>query len=68
MRKTGELRVELLQHFHGLGYTLRDCMHPSRLGYRPAALAKLARQGNVQFPDVDEVEKEGRELAASRRR
>lgn len=68
MRKTRDLRAELLKQFHNKGYTLRETMHPMRLGYHPSTLAKLARTHGVYFSDLDEVEKEGREASRLARR
>jgi hypothetical protein len=67
MRKTADLRVELLKRFYDQGYSLREAMHPMRLGYRPSALAALCQQNSIFFRDLNEVEAEGRELARKRR-
>ncbi len=58
MQATPIVRAQLLQHFKGLGYSLRDCLHPQRLGNHPAQLVKVCRQNGITFPDLDEVERE----------
>ena len=45
----------MLRHFHGLGYGLRDCAHPQRMGGKLADLLRLARQAGLIFPDSLEV-------------
>lgn len=65
MRKTGDLRTELLRHFYDKGYSLREAMHPLRLGYRPTVLAKLCRQTGIWFRDLDEAEQGGKALKKS---
>lgn len=67
MRKTADLRVELLKRFFDQGYSLREAMHPMRLGYRPSALSKLCQENSIFFRDLDEVAAEGRELSRKRR-
>lgn len=67
MMNLSEQRVAALQHFQKLGYTLRDCMHPQRLGcVQIATLHRLASRAGIQFSDLDEVAKEVAE--AKRRR
>lgn len=66
MRSTPTVRAELLVHFKGLGYTLRGCLHPLRLGNHPAQIVKVCRQYGVNFPDLDEVEAEVREAKRKR--
>jgi hypothetical protein len=62
MMSLAEQRVAALQHFHKLGYTLRDCMHPRRLGgVQIATLHRVASKAGILFPDMDEVAKEIRE-------
>jgi hypothetical protein len=52
--------VELLKHFHRLGYSLTQCSHPLRLGRTPEDLLPLAREAGVVFADQIEVARKAR--------
>jgi hypothetical protein len=43
--------IELLRHFHKLGYSLRECGDPRRLRQSNGQLLALAREANLIFPD-----------------
>jgi hypothetical protein len=48
-------KVEVLRHFHSLGYGLRDVVHPRRMGGKLADLLSLAHKAGLIFPDTLDV-------------
>ena len=52
--------IELLRHFHGLGYSLRECGDPRRLRQSTEQLLALAREANLIFADSIDLSLEER--------
>jgi hypothetical protein len=50
--------VPLLRHFHGLGYSLKECADKRRLDREPIELLRYARMAGLIFPDSVEVAEE----------
>jgi hypothetical protein len=42
---------DVLRHFHGLGYALKDCADPRRTGRSLKTLKMYARRAGLSFPD-----------------
>jgi hypothetical protein len=61
-----ERMIEVLRHFHSLGYTLMQCCERKRMNRKPRTLLEYARYGNLVFPDSIDVAMALRERAKKR--
>jgi hypothetical protein len=60
--------VDLLRHFHKLGYSLADCADRRRLDREPGELLKYARMAGLIFPDSVHVAEQRYVEIAERKR